>query len=108
MAAVYRELGCGRSLLNSTGSPGNSFGKGSCDFLGAPYIEVLRGVSRNGVSLAAGLLQMKGLIRYARGRITLLNPDWLEVSSCERYRILSRTINPVRSFAVYLHRFLSN
>jgi CRP-like cAMP-binding protein len=51
-------------------------------------------VSRSGVSLAVGALQMKGLIRYACGRITLLNPDGLEVSSCECYRILSRTINP--------------
>jgi CRP-like cAMP-binding protein len=49
-------------------------------------------VSRSGVSLAAGLLQMKGLIRYARGRITLLNPKGLEGISCECYRILSRTI----------------
>jgi len=50
------------------------------------------GVSRSAVSSAAGLLQMKGLIRYARGRITLLNSEELEIFSCECYRILSRTI----------------
>src|SRR6266498_1603561 len=55
-------------------------------------IAYILGVSRSGVSSAAGLLQMKGLIRYARGRITLLNPEGLEVFSCECYRILSRTI----------------
>src|SRR5262249_584551 len=52
------------------------------------------GVSRRCVSVAAGALQMKGLIRHARSRITLLNPAGLEVSSCERYRILSRMIHP--------------
>jgi CRP-like cAMP-binding protein len=31
--------------------------------------------ARSGVSSAVGLLQMKGVIRYARGRIILLNPD---------------------------------
>jgi CRP-like cAMP-binding protein len=50
------------------------------------------GVSRSGVSSAAGELQTNGLIHYARGRITLLDPEGLEVLSCECYRILSRTI----------------
>jgi len=50
------------------------------------------GVSRSGVRSAAGELQTKGLIHYARGRITLLDPEGLEVLSCECYRILSRMI----------------
>ncbi len=53
------------------------------------------GVSRSGVSSAAGELQTKGLIHYARGRITVLDPQGLEVLSCECYRILSRIIKPV-------------
>src|SRR5215510_11405183 len=51
------------------------------------------GVSRGGVSAAAGQLQTKGLIHNARGRITLLDPEGLEVFSCECYRVLSRTVN---------------
>jgi len=51
------------------------------------------GASRSGVSLAAGLLQMNGLIRYARGRITLINPKGLELFSYECYRIISRMIS---------------
>jgi CRP-like cAMP-binding protein len=50
------------------------------------------GVSRSGVSSAAGELHTKGLIHYARGWITLLNPEGPEALSCECYRILSRTI----------------
>jgi len=53
------------------------------------------GVSRSGISSAAGQLQTKGLIHYARGRITLLDPGGLEARSCECYRILSRTMMPL-------------
>jgi len=51
------------------------------------------GVSRSSVSSAAGQLQTKGLIHYARGRITLLSPEGLEDLSCECYGILSRAMN---------------
>ncbi|MFN0086926.1 MAG: Crp/Fnr family transcriptional regulator [Blastocatellia bacterium] len=51
------------------------------------------GVSRSGVSSAAGVLQMKGVIRYARGRITVLNRKGLEASVCECCKIVTQTIN---------------
>src|SRR5262245_41983826 len=58
-------------------------------------IAQILGVSRSGVSSAAGQLQTKRLIHYARGRITLLDPKGLESLSCECYRILSRTMIPL-------------
>jgi Mn-dependent DtxR family transcriptional regulator len=53
------------------------------------------GVSRSGVNSAVGQLQTKELIHYARGRITLLDLEGLQVLSCECYRILSRTMMPL-------------
>ena len=51
------------------------------------------GMSRSGVSSAAGALQTEGLIRYARGRITILDRKGLESACCECYRIISQTIS---------------
>jgi CRP-like cAMP-binding protein len=46
------------------------------------------GVRRPSVTLAAGALQQAGLIRYARGRVTVLDRAGLESASCECYRVV--------------------
>ena len=48
------------------------------------------GVRREGVSEAAGKLQTAGLIRYARGRITVLDRPGLERRTCECYVVVKK------------------
>src|SRR6187402_360951 len=48
------------------------------------------GVRREGVTEAAGKLQEDGLIRYQRGKITVVDRPGLEVRTCECYQVVKR------------------
>ena len=48
------------------------------------------GVRREGVTASAGKLQESGLIRYSRGRITILDRPKLEARVCECYAVVKK------------------
>lgn len=49
------------------------------------FIANMLGVRRSSVTVAAGILQRAGMIRYSRGKITILDRTALENTTCECY-----------------------
>jgi CRP-like cAMP-binding protein len=49
------------------------------------FMAMMLGVHRPGVTIAAGILSRAGLIRYARGRMTITDRLGLEAATCECY-----------------------
>jgi hypothetical protein len=59
------------------------------------YLADMLGSRRATVSLSAGILQAAGLIRYHRGRVTILDRARLEATACECYGTIDRELDGV-------------
>ena len=57
------------------------------------------GVRREGVTVAAGNLQSAGLIRYQRGKITVLDRPALEARCCECYKVVKTEFDRLLPYA---------
>ena len=59
------------------------------------FISQMLGTGRTGVTMAAVPLQEAGLIRYRRGKITILDREGLESVACECYSIVRKEVSHV-------------
>jgi CRP-like cAMP-binding protein len=59
------------------------------------FLGQMLGARRATVTLAAGILQRAGLIRYHRGHIEIVDRDGLEDVSCECYRVIRSELEGV-------------
>ena len=57
------------------------------------FLAEMLGVHRPAVTIAAGALQKAGVIRYTRGKVTVLDREALEEAACECYSIITRRAN---------------
>jgi CRP-like cAMP-binding protein len=61
------------------------------------FLAMMLGVQRPGVTLVAGALQRAGLIRYTRGKVTILDHAGLIKRSCECYAVSKREFDRLLS-----------
>jgi CRP-like cAMP-binding protein len=62
-------------------------------YLTQQFLSHMLGVRRNTVSVEAHILQKAGLVRYARGHITLLDRSGIEQCACECYASIRANAN---------------
>lgn len=84
------EARCCRWLLTAHDSAG-----GDTFPLTHEFLSMMLGVRRPGVSLAANGLQQAGLIRYSRGKVTIVDRKGLEAEACECYDTIHTLIERV-------------
>lgn len=53
------------------------------------FLSTMLGVRRPSVTVAAGMLQKAGFVKYSRGNMTVIDRPALEASACECYRIIT-------------------
>ena len=63
--------------------------EGDTLYLTHELIALMLGVTRPGVTIAAGSLQKSGLVQYTRGRLTIVDRPGLEAAACECYGIIA-------------------
>ncbi len=77
------EMRCARWLMTTRDQVGaDAFG------LTQEFLAEMLGVRRATVTIAAGMLQKAGLIRYRRGWIEILDPGRLEAAACECFGVI--------------------
>lgn len=73
------------------------------------FLASMLGVRRPSVSVAAGMLQQAGFIRYQRGRVTIADREGMEASACECYAaIRNATANLLPTARPWSSRTLLN
>jgi CRP-like cAMP-binding protein len=62
------------------------------------FISQMLGVRRSSVTVKAQTLQEAGIIHYTRGKVTILNQEALENTSCECYKVIKAEFHRILGF----------